>query len=360
MDITEELGQKVIQEVTKYTDVDINIMNLEGIIVSSTDKNRINTTHLGAIQVIETGMDVTLDDYNIDDYPGTKKGVNLPIMHQNTIKGVVGVSGRPKEVTKVSGLIRASVEIVLEQIYLQRQARFHERQWNSWLQKLLHPQGFQKEELEKEAVYTLNVHPGKYWRVLVLIGTHVQKEIETIRQELKKQSINSLFVLPFLTEEVIIAIPSSFKRIEFLVKYLKRRLFHELKIGVGDLEYGVSGIRLSYFQAKQALTFAENSETIAFSEQWELKRLLVSIAAEEYTSICTKYEKRLSTLGEEYLTTLDVYFNNSFSIKETASILHIHRNTLFYRLEQIKRKTKLDPRQFEDAMLLKIIRERQG
>src|SRR5690625_7426556 len=102
MDITEELGQKVIQEVTKYTDVDINIMNLEGIIVSSTDKNRINTTHLGAIQVIETGMDVTLDDYNIDDYPGTKKGVNLPITHQNTIKGVVEIgraSSREREKT---------------------------------------------------------------------------------------------------------------------------------------------------------------------------------------------------------------------------------------------------------------------
>ncbi|TXL66786.1 hypothetical protein FHP05_05260 [Cerasibacillus terrae] len=44
MKITEELGNEIIKRLSKYTEVNINIMNLEGKIVSSTDKERVHQT----------------------------------------------------------------------------------------------------------------------------------------------------------------------------------------------------------------------------------------------------------------------------------------------------------------------------
>ena len=38
----------------------------------------------------------------------------------------------------------------------------------------------------------------------------------------------------------------------------------------------------------------------------------------------------------------------------SSDLLHMHRNTLIYRLEQIEKRTGLDLRQFEDAMTFKI------
>ena len=48
------------------------------------------------------------------------------------------------------------------------------------------------------------------------------------------------------------------------------------------------------------------------------------------------------------------FFLNNLNIAETARQLHMHRNTLIYRLEQIEKQTGLDLRLFDDAMTFKI------
>lgn len=56
----------------------------------------------------------------------------------------------------------------------------------------------------------------------------------------------------------------------------------------------------------------------------------------------------------ETLLAVDKFFQNNLNIAETSRQLHMHRNTLIYRLDQIEKKTGLDLRQFEDAMTFKI------
>ena len=57
---------------------------------------------------------------------------------------------------------------------------------------------------------------------------------------------------------------------------------------------------------------------------------------------------------EELTVTIDRFLQNNLNIAETARQLHMHRNTLIYRLEQVEKKTGLDLRKFEDAMTYKI------
>lgn len=60
------------------------------------------------------------------------------------------------------------------------------------------------------------------------------------------------------------------------------------------------------------------------------------------------------TLDEEMMTVIDRFLQNNLNIAETARQLHMHRNTLIYRLEQVEKQTGLDLRHFEDAMTFKI------
>lgn len=57
---------------------------------------------------------------------------------------------------------------------------------------------------------------------------------------------------------------------------------------------------------------------------------------------------------EEVSATVNKFFQNNLNIAETSRQLHMHRNTLIYRLEQIEKRTGLDLRLFEDAMTFKI------
>lgn len=59
-------------------------------------------------------------------------------------------------------------------------------------------------------------------------------------------------------------------------------------------------------------------------------------------------------LDEETASTVNKFFQNNLNIAETSRQLHVHRNTLIYRLEQIQKRTGLDIRTFEDALTFKI------
>lgn len=57
---------------------------------------------------------------------------------------------------------------------------------------------------------------------------------------------------------------------------------------------------------------------------------------------------------EDTSATINKFFQNNLNIAETSRQLHMHRNTLIYRLDQVQKRTGLDIRKFEDAMTFKI------
>ena len=52
--------------------------------------------------------------------------------------------------------------------------------------------------------------------------------------------------------------------------------------------------------------------------------------------------------------TINKFFENNLILSETARKLFVHRNTLVYRLEKIKKLTGLDLREFDDAITFKV------
>ncbi len=77
-------------------------------------------------------------------------------------------------------------------------------------------------------------------------------------------------------------------------------------------------------------------------------------------SLCENFLKEIfgpdipEEIDEETAATISRFFQNNLNIAETSRQLHMHRNTLIYRLEQIQKRTGLDLRLFEDAMTYKI------
>ncbi|MGM8366748.1 CdaR family transcriptional regulator [Virgibacillus sp. W0181] len=358
MQITSSLGNEIINRVVKYTEIDINIMDLVGRIVSSTNGSRVGEKHEGAVEVLKTSNELIIDDTELLKYPGTRQGVNLPIKHNNKTLGVVGVSGDPKDIYKFTGLILTAVEVVIEQLYIERKEYFRERQWIHWVQQLLHPSGFDSERLIEEAEYLLKIDVQLNWRTIILRGQVKSGVVETVRSEVKDNQLNSLFILPFSEDEIVISIPSSIEQISNFIKTVLEVTGKEFKIGIGEKGFGLLGIRNSYFQARQALDFGRGELEISKSSEWKWERIIVAIENTEYQSVCLEYENEFAKLGSIYTETIDAYFKMNLSIKKTAEYLYIHRNTLLYRLEQIKKYIGLDPRCFHEACILRIIRTR--
>ena len=62
----------------------------------------------------------------------------------------------------------------------------------------------------------------------------------------------------------------------------------------------------------------------------------------------------IDALDKETLFTIHKFFENNLNVSETARKLFVHRNTLVYRLEKIKKLTGLDLREFDDAITFKV------
>ena len=62
----------------------------------------------------------------------------------------------------------------------------------------------------------------------------------------------------------------------------------------------------------------------------------------------------LESLDQETLMTIQCFFENNLNVSETSRKLFVHRNTLVYRLEKIRKLTGLDLREFDHAITFKV------
>jgi carbohydrate diacid regulator len=127
-------------------------------------------------------------------------------------------------------------------------------------------------------------------------------------------------------------------------------------VGIGRYHPGLRGLARSYEEARAALSLG-----CRFHGQNQVHCLgklgiaaFIGVADE-----CTKVDLAKYLLGPldhepELLTTLDTFFTENCCPSSVAKSLSIHRNTLSYRLDKITSLTGLDPRQFDDAVQMRL------
>jgi PucR family transcriptional regulator, purine catabolism regulatory protein len=118
----------------------------------------------------------------------------------------------------------------------------------------------------------------------------------------------------------------------------------EVSVGIGRNKPGIDGVRASYREAEQAVTMGTQlfggGRTVAFSDLG-LYRLLFAMQAQaelrdfydDQVRPLVDYDRRT---GAGLMATLDAFFRCHGSPTEIAAQLHLHRNTVLYRLRRIE------------------------
>ena len=100
----------------------------------------------------------------------------------------------------------------------------------------------------------------------------------------------------------------------------------------------------------------EADKTIINYETLGLGRIIYQLP----TTLCEMFlnevfkKNPIETLDEDTLETINRFFENNLNVSETSRKLYVHRNTLVYRLEKIKKITGLDLREFDHAIVFKV------
>lgn len=140
---------------------------------------------------------------------------------------------------------------------------------------------------------------------------------------------------------------------------LSSELLVKTIIGVGSISTQMKDIAKSFKEAQVAIevggVFDTEKSVISF-ENLGIGRLIYQLP----TTLCEMYlnevfrKGSIDALDQETLFTIQKFFENNLNVSETSRKLFVHRNTLVYRLEKIKKLTGLDLREFDHAIVFKV------
>ena len=150
--------------------------------------------------------------------------------------------------------------------------------------------------------------------------------------------------------------------IEAVIGTMEAEGIDDIRAGIGREYPDISGIRRSYLEGKQALQlgkkYRRQDHVYVYSKQ-TLERIVDSIPEEKKAEIRNAFfgNSAVTNLSEEMLETVRVFFRNDLNLTAASKQLFIHRNTLNYRLDKIKKDFGLDLRVFHDAVIFRVITE---
>ena len=144
-----------------------------------------------------------------------------------------------------------------------------------------------------------------------------------------------------------------------IVDTLSSEFYTHCTVGIGTVVNNIKELARSFKEAQVALEVGkvfDTEKTIVNYNNLGIARLIYQLP----TTLCEMFLKEvfkrgsIDSLDHETLFTIQRFFENNLNVSETSRKLFVHRNTLVYRLEKIKKITGLDLREFEDAIVFKV------
>jgi len=149
------------------------------------------------------------------------------------------------------------------------------------------------------------------------------------------------------------------KMAQSLEDKLRSELYVKTVIGIGTVAEHLRELSDAYKEAQTAIDVGkvfDTEKSIINYENLGIGRLIYQLPTTLCDIFLTEVFKKSSidALDQETLFTINKFFENNLNVSETSRKLFVHRNTLVYRLEKIKKLTGLDLRQFDHAIVFKV------
>lgn len=326
--LSSKQANMIVDRLMKDIPYNINIISKDGYIMASGNKDRIGDFHKSGKLAADTKQTVLV--YKDDE--GERKGANEPVLMDNQIIAVVGISGDPEEVADFSKILSSMVILLLKQT----------------------------EETKRQHAVTQQKD-----RFLQLLLDH---EEEPYSDELIEVSM-SRFNLD-LSNRIVVAFYPPSDQLEQLYKNGKNPVF---KYQYGYLRFFYQNTfndrQLLDVQTQRVLIDDRDSLSESIHNVWNTSLFLKMFQIEtekvvpvqdypqfliDYTAIKMnrKTIRKVRELDADLKETLVSFVKYNMKTKATSDALHIHRNTLTYRLSRIEALTNLNPTHVMELYIL--------
>lgn len=211
-------------------------------------------------------------------------------------------------------------------------------------------------EFESEIVDIVWPEINKSFKIInIYLSEYSSKIYECIKDEYLNEGIE---VISYRNNILVIGnIENALEDSELIKEKINNLYCYTHYITYCDV-YNYTDLKKAYYKTLEELQLAvkyDSKETICDKKKLILEELIDSISEDMKSKIADDFNSKIAKLDNEMIRTIQVFFECGLNLSESAKALYIHRNTLIYRLDKIQKVTSYDIREFNNAMIFKII-----
>ncbi|WP_461219413.1 CdaR family transcriptional regulator [Lapidilactobacillus salsurivasis] len=367
MELDPQIAKKIVISLKDVINHDINLFNTSGKVIASTNPDRIGTIHQGAYTAAKTHQAITIGANCA--YQGSRQGTNVPVMFNDSVVAVIGITGDSAEVAPYGNIIRKMTEILILENTLQlnrfnRTANYSELaanlvQMNPNLETIKHLANLLNTDLQIERfLICAKIPTGPHQNIdLAVLGSLIQGQIQHLKQTF--YAINNQHVYLFC-EKI------EPKQIEILIQRLQRLILSSLKTTMtfavstpkaDYLQYWESAeecnLALDWLQFRNTTTPVEQRRALIFFSELDEGLIYLNTASKNQQLFLNKVLGNLTEMEiSNYQKIFNAYLEANGSITHGAEQLFIHKNTFQNKLNQLAEITGYNPRQLADFPIL--------
>ncbi|GKX56840.1 hypothetical protein SOASR030_29520 [Leminorella grimontii] len=346
-------ARQIVQRTMSIIPYSVNVMDEFGMIIASGEASRIHQRHEGAVLALTENRVVEIDSATANRLKGVRPGINLPINFRDRLIGVLGITGEPDEVRAYAELVKMASELIIEQTALLEQKQWDKRYREELVHQLILRES-RPASLDAMVSYLgVNLLQPR----VVLILELQQPDRDALRNLMDYFEYSARDHLVTFTDfnELIILKPITLRQGEWDTQQelseLQRFKHYAQSSGfsriiVGGYFPGEAGLRRSYQTARAVQAMVKRlrlKNQYVFYDDYALASLLGGLSDTWQAEELSKIWLRLIEQDPKGVlqTTLRHYFEQNCDLSQTATGLHIHVNTLRYRLQRIEDITNI-------------------
>lgn len=335
----------------------VNVMDAAGVILASGQDDRIGTVHEGALLAAQQERVVEIAHSDALALRGVQPGINLPLRCHGRLVGVVGITGDPGQVRVLGDLIRVTAELMVDQAQAAESRQWRYREREEFVGHAAAARLAPRELAEWAAGLDIDLEmPRRATVVAPAARTQVHTEaLRGLQRDLLQ--VRGVLVGRVEPQELVVFSPAGRspgpnEDVSALLHASEGRLRH----ATGRAFSGRSTFEHAYLTARDTLAVTGLVGTAGGYDFDDVPLLaLVRGMGEGWRGdLLAEPWRRLvaEDRSGELAATFSAYIQHHASATAAAGALHVHRNTVRYRLARIGEITGLRMDHLPDVLIL--------
>ncbi|WP_292644270.1 sugar diacid recognition domain-containing protein [Nocardioides sp.] len=351
------MAHQVVERTMGVIGHNVNVMDAAGVILASGQDDRIGTVHEGALLAAQQDRVVEIAHSDALALRGVQPGINLPLRCHGRLVGVVGITGDPGQVRVLGDLIRVTAELMVDQAQVAESRQWRYREREEFVGHAAAGRLAPRELAEWAAGLGIDLEVPRRATV-VAPASRTQEHTEALRGfQRDVLQVRGVLVGRVEPQELVVFSPAGRspgpnEDVSALLHASEGRLRH----ATGRAFAGPSTFEHAYLTASDTLAVTGLVGTVGGYDFDDVPLLaLVRGMGEGWRGdLLAEPWQRLVAADRsgELVATFSAYIQHHASATAAAGALHVHRNTVRYRLARIGEITGLRMDHLPDVLIL--------